>query len=94
MLESLHLNRNQISILTPIQQLKSLRNLQMYHNRVSNKAAVMQIIPQLPKLKELALDGNPCATTREFNFELICRIPKLKALNDDTVKELDRDVAF
>lgn len=47
----------------------------------------------LPKLKELSLDGNPCGTKREFNYELMLRIPKLKLLNDDTVKELDRDVA-
>ena len=47
----------------------------------------------LPKLKELSLDGNPCASKLEFNYELIVRIPKLKMLNDDTIKELDRDVA-
>ena len=47
----------------------------------------------LPKLKELALDGNPCAQKPEFNYELIVRMPKLKLLNDDAVKELDRDVA-
>jgi hypothetical protein len=47
----------------------------------------------LPKLKELALDGNPCATKTEFNYEMIVRMPKLKMLNDDAVKELDRDVA-
>lgn len=47
----------------------------------------------LPKLKELALDGNPCASKTEFNYEIIVRMPKLKMLNDDAVKELDRDVA-
>lgn len=54
---------------------------------------MIQILTQLPKLKELALDGNPCATKIEFNYELIVRIPKLKLLNDDAIKELDRDVA-
>ena len=47
----------------------------------------------LPKLKELAMDGNPCATKTEFNYELILRNTKLKMLNDDAIKELDRDVA-
>lgn len=47
----------------------------------------------LPKLKELALDGNPCASKLEFNYEMIVRMPKLKMLNDDAVKELDRDIA-
>jgi len=47
----------------------------------------------MPKLKELSLDGNPCATKQTFNYELMVRIPKLKLLNDDLIKELDRDVA-
>lgn len=53
----------------------------------------MDIMTSLPKLKELSLDGNPCATKQQFNFELLIRIPKLKLLNDDAVKEMDRDVA-
>jgi hypothetical protein len=44
-------------------------------------------------MKELFLDGNPCATKVEFNFKLIVLLPKLKVLNDDAIKELDRDVA-
>lgn len=48
----------------------------------------------LPKLKDLAYDGNPfCENYEAVNFELICRNPKLKMLNDSTIKELDRDVA-
>jgi hypothetical protein len=65
----------------------------LYHNKVFDPQGVIQILTQLPKLKELALDGNPCATKIEFNYELIVRIPKLKLLNDDAIKELDRDVA-
>jgi hypothetical protein len=53
----------------------------------------MQIMTSLPKLKELALDGNPCASKLEFNYEMIVRMPKLKMLNDDLIKELDRDIA-
>lgn len=53
----------------------------------------MCILSSLPKLKELYLDGNPCATKVEFNFELIVTLKKLKLLNDDAVKEMDRDVA-
>lgn len=47
----------------------------------------------MSKLRELCLDGNPCATKVEFNFELIVTLKKLKMLNDDAVKEMDRDVA-
>jgi hypothetical protein len=48
----------------------------------------------LPKLRELALDGNPCCQAKEaFDYELIMRMPKLKQLNDNSIKELDRDCA-
>jgi len=51
-------------------------------------------VSNLPKLRELALDGNPCCAAKEaFNYELIMRMPKLKTLNDDSIKELDRDCA-
>ena len=93
LLESLYLNRNQLTIISPIEKLKSLKKLYLYHNRIVNSQAVMQIMTSLPKLKELALDGNPCASKQEFNHELIVRCAKLKLLNDDAVKELDRDVA-
>ena len=67
--------------------------LALYHNKVYDQGAVLQILSSLPKLKELYLDGNPCATKVEFNFELIVTLKKLKLLNDDAVKEIDRDVA-
>ena len=45
------------------------------------------------KLRELSIDGNPCARTPEFGYELLMRLPDLKVLNEETIKELDRDVA-
>ena len=45
------------------------------------------------KLRELSIDGNPCARAPEFTYELLMRLPDLKILNDEAIKELDRDVA-
>lgn len=73
--------------------MKGLKVLALYHNKVYDKTSVLQILSSLPKLKELYLDGNPCATKVEFNFELIVTLKKLKLLNDDAVKDMDRDVA-
>ena len=93
LLQSLYLNRNQLTIITPIEDLKGLKALHLYHNRIIEPAEVIRIITGFPKLKELSLEGNPCAQTQEFNYELILRLPKLRMLNDDAVKEMDRDVA-
>ena len=54
---------------------------------------IMSTLCSLTKLKELSIGGNPCSSTAEFNYELICRMPQLKMLDDEAVKELDRDVA-
>lgn len=93
LLSSLYLNHNRISSIESLQNLKGLKIVALYHNKVYDKVSVVHVLSSLPKLKELCLDGNPCATKVEFNFELIVTLKKLKMLNDDAVKELDRDVA-
>lgn len=93
LLSSLYLNHNRITTIESIRNLKALKILALYHNKVYDKYSVVSVLSSLPKLKELSLDGNPCATKVEFNFELIVTLNKLRMLNDDTIKELDRDVA-
>lgn len=53
----------------------------------------MSALMKCTKLRELSIDGNPCARTPEFGYELLMRLPELKVLNEETIKELDRDVA-
>ena len=53
----------------------------------------MSVLMKCTKLKELSIDGNECARQPEFGYELLMRLPELKALNEEAVKELDRDVA-
>jgi len=47
----------------------------------------------MPKLKEVNIDNNPGTRNLKLHYELILRIPKLRILNEDAVKELDRDIA-
>jgi hypothetical protein len=53
----------------------------------------MEILCGLPKLKELSISGNPFAKEMRTTYELILKIPKLKMMNDEMIKEMDRDVA-
>lgn len=92
-LEKLYLNYNQIVLLDPIEALKSLKVFQCAYNKVIAPKTVVTLVTSLPKLKEISLDGNPCAKEIRFSYELILRMPKLRMLNDEAVKELDRDVA-
>lgn len=47
----------------------------------------------MPKLKELNIDHNPGSRNLKLHYEIILRVPKLRILNEDAVKELDRDIA-
>lgn len=54
---------------------------------------IASTLASLPKLKELNVDNNPGTRNLKLHYELILRLPKLKILNEDAVKELDRDIA-
>ena len=66
----------------------------MFHNEIIESPANISTLVLLKKLKELSIAGNPCSAKAEFNYELICRMPKLQMLDDEAIKELDRDVAM
>jgi len=79
--------------LDPIENLKSLKVFQISYNKVIAPNSCAQILTNLPKLKELSISGNPCAKEMRFAYELILKMPKLRMMNDEAVKEMDRDVA-
>jgi len=54
---------------------------------------IANTLASLPKLKELNVDNNPGTRNLKLHYELILRLPKLRILNEDAVKELDRDIA-
>ena len=93
LLRSLFLNHNKIVVIDPIRKLKGLKQLGLFHNEIMESPEVTDILESLPKLRELSIEGNPCAREIEFTYELILRMPKLRMLNEEAIKELDRDVA-
>lgn len=44
-------------------------------------------------MRDISIDGNPISSTTKFKYSLIISIPKLQVLDDERVKDLDRDVA-
>ena len=91
-LRDLRLNHNKISDIEPISKLLNIKILGLFYNDLLDKDSTMDVLKKL-KLKELSIDGNPCSRGPEFGYELLMRLPSLKVLNEETVKELDRDVA-
>jgi len=93
LLEKLFLNRNKITVIEPIEKLKSLKCLGLFGNKIIGEERTLEIFESLPKLKELSIGCNPVSIGVEFTYSLVLRLEKLKILDDETIKELDYDVA-
>ena len=65
----------------------------LFHNELMNERSCFDVFEQLTRLQELSIDGNPVSTRIEFKYELILRLQRLEMLDEETVQELDRDVA-
>ena len=92
-LKTLHLNHNKLSSIDPLPKLLNLRQLGLFYNDLFDGEHTMSVLMKRTKLRELSVDGNPCACEPEFGFELLMRLPELKIFNEEPVKELDRDIA-
>ena len=47
----------------------------------------------LADLKELDLDGNPCAHSRGYKHRVLGRCPRLLELDGEELSQLDRDLS-
>jgi Leucine-rich repeat (LRR) protein len=93
LLEKLWLNRNHIMIIDPLKKLKKLNTLGLFHNEILHDKRCIEILEELPALKDLSIDGNPVSAKVQFKYEIIYRFKNLETLDEDAIKELDRDIA-
>jgi internalin A len=59
LLEKLWLNRNHILIIDPLKNLKKLKTLGLFHNEIINDKRAIEVLEELPNLRDLSIDGNP-----------------------------------
>lgn len=58
-----------------------------------NDKRAIEVLEELPNLRDLSIDGNPVSSKIHFKYELIMRFKNLETLDEDAIKELDRDIA-
>jgi Leucine-rich repeat (LRR) protein len=93
LLEKLWLNRNHIMIIDPLKKLRKLKTLGLFHNEIMNDKRTIEVLEDLSGLSDLSIDGNPVSAKVSFKYELIYRFKNLETLDDEAVKEMDRDIA-
>ncbi len=58
-----------------------------------NDKRTIEVFEELPLLNDLSIDGNPVSAKVAFKYEIIYRFKQLETLDDEAVKEMDRDIA-
>lgn len=69
------------------------RVLSLFHNEITNSRKVIEMINEMPKLKELSIDGNPVSAKVQLKYEITVNAKNLVSLDDEPIQELDRDIA-
>lgn len=54
---------------------------------------MIEVFEELPNLRDLSIDGNPVSAKMSFKYEIIFRFKQLEKLDEEPLKELDRDIA-
>ena len=62
MLEELYASKNQIEIIDPIKNLKKLRIINFYSNRIRYFSDAINTLKNINSLEELDIEENPCYT--------------------------------
>lgn len=84
---SLYVSHNQISKLDKIIQFKSLERLLIEYNQITYLEDLYPLA-ELPKLKELRMDGNPVCRQPLFAMYALYLIPTLESLNGKKVNTI------
>ena len=70
-----------------------LHTLCLYRNMFGDLSDALACVRQLPKLRELDLDGNGAATASGYRHHVVRALGRLESLDGEPVSELDRDLA-
>jgi hypothetical protein len=58
-----------------------------------NEKRALEVLEELTQLTELSIDCNPVSSKVSFKYELIYKFKQIEVLDDEPIRELDRDVA-
>ena len=92
-LQKIYASNNIIRHVDGCASLKELRTLCLFANHIEHCELTLDALSRCSSLKELDLDGNPLAREEGYRHHALNRMPRLEALDGDTIQTLDRDLA-
>lgn len=91
--EILSLTMNKISDIRPIRKCVRLEQLYLRHNLIVNLKSAMEVLRQLPKLRVLWLEENPCVQSLDptlYRYYMITNLPNLSRLDNKEITPQER----
>ena len=93
-LRKLFLSNNLVKVVLPLKGLKQILELTLYNNKLFDLDQSLQVLRELPKLKELELERNPCVLQTPNSRYKILHVLKLESLDGIQVTDVDIQMTF
>ena len=93
-LTRLFCSNNLIKVVLHIKGLKQLVELSIYNNKLFDLEQSLMIFRELPKLKSLEIDRNPCVVQTVNSRYRILHVIKLENLDGEPVTDVDEQMVY
>eukprot|EP00798_Chlamydomonas_sp_ICE-L_P030020 gene30020-17914_t len=88
-LQRLYASSNSIRDLMPIAELPLIASVCMFGNAIASLDDTVCLLSALPKLQQLELAGNPCASVSDYKLRLVSDLLSLEELDGDRLTDED-----
>ena len=76
-----------------LSELKRLEVLSLFNNKLDDFDEVISTLNQLPTMKELDLERNPCTRSYSYKYDLLYYVTCLEKLDGEEVNEYDLELS-
>ncbi|KAG9401229.1 hypothetical protein AC1031_009987 [Aphanomyces cochlioides] len=91
-LQKLYAANNKLTSIAQLRAFSKLVHVSVYGNELSDLDAALHTCRQLVKLRSVDLDGNPCARTKHYKYQVLRLLPRINELDGETIHALDREM--
>lgn len=92
-LRRLCLSSNRLTSVSGLEGFPRISSLCLYRNYLTDLPATLSTLRRLHKIRELDLDGNPCARLLGYRHHVVRALPRIELLDGDAITSLDRDLS-
>jgi hypothetical protein len=92
-LKKLYCANNNVRVVLPLKTLRDLEVLGLFNNKIFDLEETIKVFKELPKLKEIELDRNPCILQVPHSKYRLVRHLKVTVIDGEEVTQMDQEIA-